>query len=111
MPTFTKKRRKSKRKRAKDAAEDTGCCIVDAAFDGCYVATAAHGDFEAPEVRKLRQYRDERLLVRPAGRAFSRFYYRFGRYPAGVIQQFPVLRAPARQVLRPAVWWARRKVG
>lgn len=106
-----RRKRRSKRERAGEAAVDGGCCIVESVFDGCYVATAAHGDFDAPEVVTLRQYRDQRLLVRRSGRAFSAFYYRFGPYPAAVIDRFPALRAPARQVLRPAVWWARRKVG
>ncbi len=106
-----RRRRRRKRDRAADTAGDASCCCVESAFDGCYVATAAHGDFEAPEVRTLRRYRDERLMVRPAGRAFSRFYYRFGPYPAEVLHRVPALRAPARTMLRPAVWWARRKVG
>lgn len=106
-----KKRRRSKKDKAADGAADGSCCCVEAAFDGCYVATAAHGDFEAPEVRTLRRYRDERLKTRPAGRAFTQAYYRLGPYPAAVIQRYPALRAPARQVLRPAVWWARRKLG
>lgn len=105
------RRRKRKRDRVERAADRTDCCCIESAFDGCYVATAAHGDFEAPEVRTLRRYRDERLMTRPAGRAFSRFYYRFGPYPAEVLHRVPSLRAPARAMLRPAVWWARRKVG
>ncbi len=105
-----RRKRKRKRDRAGDAAEDSACCCVESAFDGCYVATAAHGDFEAPEVRTLRRYRDERLHTGPVGRAFSRFYYRFGPYPAEVLHRVPALRAPARAVLRPAVWWAERKL-
>lgn len=103
-----KHKKKSKTQRGLDVSD---CCCVEAAFDGCYVATAAHGDFDAPEVKTLRLYRDERLLVRPAGRTFSRLYYRYGRFPAALIHHVPILRAPARQVLRPAVWWARRKLG
>ena len=106
MATFLKPRKHKKKKRS----SDWDCCIADAAFDPCYVATAAHGDFDAPEVLTLRRYRDQRLMVRPAGRAFSRFYYYFGRYPAAVILRYPVLRAPARAVLRPAIWWASRKI-
>ncbi len=108
---MAKKRRVRKRKGDRPDAGDVSCCLAGAVFDGCYVATAAHGDFEAPEVRTLRRYRDQRLRSHPLGRAFTVFYYRFGPYPAAVIERFPALRAPARQVLRPAVWWARRKVG
>lgn len=110
MAQFKSRKRRRKRDRAKDSAEDTGCCCVEAAFDGCYVATAAHGDFDAPEVVTLRKYRDQRLRTRRAGRAFSDAYYRYGRYPAAAIHRYPTLRAPARAVLRPAVWWAQRKI-
>lgn len=103
-----KKRKRSKRK---ERAADVSCCLVESIFDGCYVATAAHGDFDAPEVVTLRKYRDERLRTNPLGRAFTLAYYRFGPYPAALIDRFPALRAPARQALRPAVWWARRKIG
>lgn len=95
-------------RRRKEAGTEVGCCVIESAFGGCYVATAAHGDFDAPEVVALRRYRDQRLLVRPLGRWFSAAYYRLGPYPAALIQRFPVLRAPARLLLRPAVWWARR---
>ncbi len=102
--------KKNKRRKSKKGGSD-GCCLVDEVFDACYVATAAHGDLDAPEVRTLRRFRDQRLRPHSLGRAFIVFYYRFGPYPAAVIRRFPALRAPARQVLRPAVWWARRKVG
>jgi hypothetical protein len=45
---------------------------------GCVVATAAHGDYNAPEVRILRQFRDQFLLPRHGGRSAVRAYYEHG---------------------------------
>lgn len=45
---------------------------------GCVVATAAHGDYNAPEVRILRQFRDQFLLPREGGRSAVRAYYEHG---------------------------------
>jgi tetratricopeptide (TPR) repeat protein len=42
---------------------------------GCFVATACFGDYNAPEVFVLRQYRDNTLLPTYWGRFFVKFYY------------------------------------
>lgn len=42
---------------------------------GCFIATACYGSYDAPAVITLRQFRDEVLLVHPAGKLFVRFYY------------------------------------
>jgi tetratricopeptide (TPR) repeat protein len=42
---------------------------------GCFVATACFGDYDAPEVLVLRQYRDNTLLHTYWGRFFVKFYY------------------------------------
>lgn len=42
---------------------------------GCYVATAAYGSYDCPQVWVLRRYRDNKLATSPAGRAFIKFYY------------------------------------
>lgn len=95
---------------AVDAAS-SGCFVTDLFdFDFCYVATAAHGDFNAPEVVVLRAYRDARLMTNPLGRAFTRAYYATGPFGAALITRFPALRPPARRVLAPLVWWARRSI-
>lgn len=44
--------------------------------EGCYIATAVYGSYDAPEVRVLRRFRDERLKKTAAGRWFIRTYYR-----------------------------------
>ena len=45
--------------------------------EGCYIATAVYGSYDAPEVRTLRRFRDETLKKSAAGRTFIRVYYRF----------------------------------
>jgi hypothetical protein len=45
------------------------------AESGCFVATACYGDYDAPEVKVLRQFRDEILLKTFYGKTFVKFYY------------------------------------
>ncbi|MFA6059366.1 MAG: CFI-box-CTERM domain-containing protein [Taibaiella sp.] len=44
---------------------------------GCFIATACYGDYNAPEVKLLRHYRDEVLQQSTRGRAFIKVYYTF----------------------------------
>lgn len=41
---------------------------------GCFVATAAYGDWSHPDIAALRRFRDEVLVRHAAGRAFIRTY-------------------------------------
>ncbi|MCD8337749.1 MAG: sel1 repeat family protein [Lachnospiraceae bacterium] len=43
--------------------------------EGCYIATAVYGSYDAPEVLVLRDFRDSFLNVRWWGRGFIKFYY------------------------------------
>jgi hypothetical protein len=45
----------------------------------CFVATAVYGDYDHPQVRSFRRFRDGVLARSPEGRAFTRFYYAHGR--------------------------------
>jgi DNA-directed RNA polymerase subunit RPC12/RpoP len=49
----------------------------------CYVATAVYGDAEAPEVCRLRRFRDESLNQSRFGRRLCALYYRFSPGLAG----------------------------
>ncbi len=42
---------------------------------GCYIATAAYGSYDCPQVWVLRRYRDNKLAKSTAGRAFIKCYY------------------------------------
>ena len=78
-----------------------------AAASGCFVATAAHGDYNAPEVLALRGLRDEYLATSAPGRSFIRWYYREGPTAAAWIAERPWARATTRVALQPAVWTSR----
>jgi len=43
--------------------------------EGCYIATMAYGDYDHPQVIKLREFRDEILSKTKLGRWFIKFYY------------------------------------
>lgn len=43
--------------------------------EGCYIATAVYGDYDAPQVMVLRRFRDEVLLTHWWGKLFVKFYY------------------------------------
>lgn len=45
--------------------------------EGCYIATAVYGSYDAPEVMVLRKFRDEVLKKSIAGRIFIKLYYKF----------------------------------
>jgi hypothetical protein len=74
---------------------------------GCFVATAAHGNYDAPEVLALRGLRDEYLAMSAPGRSFISWYYREGPAAADWIAERPWARATARVALQPAVWTSR----
>lgn len=42
---------------------------------GCFIATACYGFADCPEVRTLRDFRDQVLLSSPFGRVLTRLYY------------------------------------
>ncbi len=43
--------------------------------NGCYIATMVYGDYENPRIICLREYRDNILLKRTAGKMFVKIYY------------------------------------
>jgi len=54
---------------------------------GCFVATVTMGDYNHPTVLQLRNFRDSYLLQRNWGRIFTKFYYKWGQYPAHCISK------------------------
>lgn len=71
---------------------------------GCFVATAAFGDFNAPEVVFLRAFRDEWLSQSALGRGFIQAYYAVSPPLAEVIAKSESLRGFARRfILRPTI--------
>lgn len=48
---------------------------INTQSNGCYIATACYGNEKAPEVIKLKLYRDKVLKKKITGRIFIKFYY------------------------------------
>lgn len=53
-----------------------------ASKDGCFIATAVYGSYNAPEVLELRAFRDIFLRQHYIGRKFIKIYYRYSPYLA-----------------------------
>jgi parallel beta-helix repeat protein len=70
---------------------------------GCFIATAAYGSYFAPEVRALREFRDQYLLTNRAGSAFVRWYYEYGPIAAAYLDAHPGYKPVVRTALMPAV--------
>lgn len=65
----------------------------------CFIATAAYGSEEAPEVEQLRRFRDEHLLTNRMGTAFVRLYYAVSPPFARLIARKPRLRVMVRRTI------------
>ena len=71
---------------------------------GCFIATACYGDYNAPEVLVLRQFRDSRLLTNSFGKLFVAIYYATSPFFATIISQSDRLKIIVRQFfLQPIV--------
>jgi len=67
--------------------------------EGCYIATAVYGSYDAPQVRVLRQYRDNVLRQSVWGRAFIQVYYFFSPSAAHWLKNTRYLNAAVRHLL------------
>jgi hypothetical protein len=81
---------------------------VNGEVDWCFVATAAYGSRMANDVELLRHFRDTLLARTIVGELAIETYYTFGPALAGVVGESDVLRAMARDMLRPLIEWVRR---
>ena len=70
----------------------------------CFIATAAYGSYMEPEVRVLRQFRDEVLLTHSPGRWIVNWYYRSSPRYAAFIAGDETARWIARVLLAPLVY-------
>jgi hypothetical protein len=67
---------------------------------GCFIATAAFGSAWAPEVDRLRRFRDSVLMPSPLGYWLVRIYYRLSPPLANAIRRHEYLRVPVRAIIR-----------
>jgi len=84
---------------------ETGAVLANAG--GCFVATAACGRPDAPEVMRLRAFRDHVLAHRNWGRRLTRLYYRLSPTPAAWLTRHAWARPIVRGMLiQPAAFVA-----
>jgi hypothetical protein len=82
---------------AKDLAKSTNG--DNGEDEGCFIATAAYGDPNAPDINKLRKFRDEKMLTNSEGRNLVNTYYRYGPVGAKFISKRPVARFLTKELL------------
>ncbi len=93
------------------AAEESVSPAGDNDGGKCFVATAAYGSYLAPEVRVLRNFRDEVLLTNRVGREIVYMYYEFSPPLADFVAERAAWRATARIFLTPLVYSIKHPTG
>ncbi len=72
-------------------------------FTGCFIATAAYGDYDDNMVMLLRRFRDQCLLTNPVGEKFVEFYYNVSPPIADFIADSNLLKNIVKILLLPLV--------
>jgi hypothetical protein len=72
----------------------------------CFIATAAFGSEQAPQVEVLRKFRNQFLLSNKIGRAFVHGYYAVSPAIAEYISKHEILRTGVRYLLIPLIGWS-----
>ena len=67
--------------------------------EGCYIATAVYGSYDAPQVLTLRRFRDEVLARSAFGRWFIRTYYRLSPPIAERLKEAKFINGLVRSIL------------
>ena len=78
--------------------------FTDVKREGCFIATAAYGSYLSPEVKSLREFRDNVLLASAPGKQLVSLYYDLSPTLADIIQQSEATRTATRWVLTPVVY-------
>lgn len=73
------------------------------AADGCFIATAVYGSYEADEVLILRKFRDHQLASSKPGQFFIHSYYFISPPIANLLEGFPIAKRPIKHILNKIV--------
>lgn len=76
----------------------------EAGNSACFIATAAFDSDMAPQVKRLREFRDEYLIGNPAGRFLVKNYYRLSPPLADFIRDNETAKNIARGFIQLLVW-------
>ncbi len=87
-----------------------GFTVFETGSGICFVATAAFGDANHPDVAFLRSFRDKVLSQHELGRDFIAIYQRIGPVLAGFVMNWRVLRRASRSAIAMVVAGLRRFV-
>lgn len=66
---------------------------------GCFIATATYGDKNCVQVQFLRAFRDKVLSKHLLGRLLTWIYYKSAPFPARLVEEVPILKRLARNIL------------
>ena len=67
--------------------------------EGCFIATAAYGDFNHPTVMQFRHFRNNTLNNNVLGRYLVRVYYEISPNCSRIIKKSPILRSFCKSIL------------
>ena len=87
--------------------EENGKCVVNSRGGGCLIATATFDSELAPQVQKLREIRDSKLLQTESGTGFmehfNTFYYSFSPIIADYERENPVFKEIVKVGITPMI--------
>ena len=79
--------------------------------EGCFIATATYGSYDAAQVQVFRDFRDSYLLSNSYGTRFVKYYYQYGPIAARFIDEHPQLKPIMQGVLYPYLFVAEMFMG
>lgn len=69
--------------------------------EGCFIATATYGSYDAEQVQVFRDFRDQFLLTNVIGVQFVQLYYQYGPIAANYLNENPVFKPAMQSLLYP----------
>lgn len=78
--------------------------LVTPPKEGCFIASVCYGEYDAPEVLILREFRDVKLLNSKTGKIFVKVYYSISPFIARKISKCDLLKKMIRSyILKPII--------